>query len=379
MSLRSRLHRMLAPTLKRHPGVWQQVLDADQGVERLRTSLASLVPAVLRPDPRQMHVAITAHCNLRCIGCRYGREFMTGSQLSYETVRDLLDDARDAGLQHVRFYGGEPLLHPDLPRMIAHCRSAGLQPYVTTNAVLLREKVDALFDAGLREITIGFYGTGAAYDSYVQRKDRFARVEAGIAAARERYGSELDLRINWLLMRPSCNLTDLDLACRFAERYAMQIQVDLVHYSLPYFTEGPDRELQFTDADRASIERVTADLLRRKRERPSLFNQSSTGLNAIPDWLLKGPAMRVPCDSHQMLWVGADGTVQQCFVTFRLGNLHEQRLSTMLFTDAHRRAARDSFALNCPNCHCNFDRRTEKHAPSMALYGLRRADRGGHR
>ena len=85
----------------------------------------------------------------------------------------------------------------------------GLQPYVTTNGLLLDRRIDALVEAGLRQVTIGFYGTDAHYDAYVQRRDRFGALERSIAAVRERYGDAVSLRINWLLMRPSCNLEDL--------------------------------------------------------------------------------------------------------------------------------------------------------------------------
>lgn len=93
------------------------------------------------------------------------------------------------------------------------------------------------------------------------------------------------------------------------------------------------------------------------------------GLRSIPDWLLKGADMRVPCDARNLLWVGADGTVQMCYVTFNLGNLHQQRLPDMLFGDAHKKAARDAFALNCPNCHCERNSRIQKHFPTRRLYG----------
>jgi len=369
VNVRSRLRQLLAPTLKRHsPLLWSGAVTADRMVERARHSVARRLPILLRPEPRQIEIAITALCNLRCIGCRYGREFMPNEQLDFATIRQLLDDAKEAGIWEARFYGGEPLLHPDLPKMIAHSVKIGMQPYLTTNGLLLKDRVADVYDAGLRQITVGFYGTGAKYDSYVQRKDRFSRVEAGIAAVRDRYGMDVGMRINWLLMRPSCNLDDLDAACRFAEKYALRIQVDLIHYSLPYFTEGPDRVLQFRGEDEPAIRRVAEDILRRKRETPELFTQSLTGLASIPDWLLKGPDMRVPCDAHNMVWVGADGTVQMCYVTFKLGNLHEQRLRDMLFTATHREAARDAVAVNCPNCHCKYDRRVEKHTASAKIY-----------
>jgi molybdenum cofactor biosynthesis enzyme MoaA len=368
MAMRSNLRRVLRDPLKRFPAVWQRVVSLDTGIERARHSLAAYLPVLVRPEPRHLEIAITAHCNLRCVGCRYGREFMPGSELPWDTVRDLLDDAREAGFWDVRFYGGEPLLHRALPRMVEHASSLGLGVYVTTNGILLKQRIDELFRAGLRTVNIGFYGTGHRYDAYVQRRERFRELEAGLDALRERCGSEVRLRINWLLMRPSCNVEDLHRAWAFAERYDARFQVDLVHYSLPYFTEGPDRMLQFRPDDRPAIETVVAELVRLKQAHPERFNQSLPGLRSIPDWLLRGPGMRVPCDSHQMIWVGADGTVQQCYVTYHLGNLHEQRLRQMLHTPAHRAHARDSFALGCPNCHCHYDGRINKHAPSLRTY-----------
>jgi len=109
-------------------------------------------------------------------------------------------------------------------------------------------------------------------------------------------------------------------------------------------------------------------LVRLKHAYPERLSDSIIGLRSIPDWLLKGPQMRVPCNVRNLLWVGADGTVQMCYVTFRLGNLHERRLADMLFSPAHRCAARDAFALNCPNCHCERDRRVEQHLPSRWRY-----------
>ena len=368
MPLRSSLRQLLAPTLKRAPPIWELVKSVDRLIERTRHSVAHVVPAVVRPQPRQLHIAITAHCNQRCVGCRYGRDFMPGSQLAWPMVQRLLDDAAEAGFWQIRLYGGEPLLHPDLEKMVAHTVALGMQPYVTTNAVLLQHRIDGLYQAGLRHLNVGFYGVGATYDEYVQRHRSFERVEAGIAAVRDRYGMDVTMRINWLLMRPSCNLEDLDQACRFAERYRLRIQVDLVHYSLPYFSEGPERELQFRPEDRSAVEVVTADLLRRQREQPSLFFHSPVALRSIPDWVIKGPAMQVPCDASQMIWVGADGSVQLCYVTFPLGNLHQNRFRDLVYTATHRTAVQDAFALKCPNCHCGYDTRVEKDARSARHY-----------
>ena len=213
-------------------------------------TLAHILPQSIKPRARKLTVAITAHCNLRCAGCRYGRDFMPGAQLPLHLVKSLLTDARRAEFETVRLYGGEPLLHPDLAEMVEHAVGIGLSTYVTTNGILLRQKINALFDAGLRTITIGFYGVSEIYDSYVQRGGRYHRLEEGVAAVRDRYGSLVSLQMNYLLMRPSCNLKSLYAAWDFAQRYDMEFTTDLIHYSLPYFTEGENRELQFREEDR---------------------------------------------------------------------------------------------------------------------------------
>ena len=92
-------------------------------------------------------------------------------------------------------------------------------------------------------------------------------------------------------------------------------------------------------------------------------------LRSIPDWLLKGSDMHIPCDVYRMIWIGADGSVKLCYVTFDLGNLHDMSLADMLGSETHIQATRDAFQLQCPNCHCERDHRVTTHAPSRRLYG----------
>ncbi len=57
---------------------------------------------------------------------------MPGAQLSWPLVRGLLDDCKEVGIRSIRLYGGEPLLHKDLTRIVEH--SVGLGPkYVDDN------------------------------------------------------------------------------------------------------------------------------------------------------------------------------------------------------------------------------------------------------
>ena len=59
---------------------------------------------------------------------------------------------------------------------------------------------------------------------------------------RDRYGMSVDIVLGWVLMRPTCTLDSIRETWAFAERFSTPIGVSLIHYSLPYFTEGPDRD-----------------------------------------------------------------------------------------------------------------------------------------
>src|SRR5690606_19729462 len=107
------------------------------------------------------------NCNLRCKGCHYGREFMPGQQLPLELVHEVLEDAKALSFELVRLYGGEPLLHKHIVQIVERCTQLKLRTYMTTNGILLKKRVDDLFAAGLRRISIGNYGIGPAYDEYV--------------------------------------------------------------------------------------------------------------------------------------------------------------------------------------------------------------------
>ncbi len=377
MTIRKALYRHVAPLVRAHPFVKSTLAAADLQVDRMTHSAAHYVPSLIKPKARHLTIAVTAACNLRCHGCLYGRTFMPGHELALPVMNGLLDDAAQLGFELVRLYGGEPLLYKALPEVVSRCVALGMSPYVTTNGIILRQKVDALYEAGLRNFTLGFYGTEGEYDAYVQRASSYKRLLNSLDYVRARYGDKISLRMNWLLHRQSCSAQQFYQAFEIARTFDMPMQIDLVHYSLPYFTEGPLRFLQFRAEDRPRIESLVDDFIAVKRRFPRLIDHTPEGLASIPDWLIKGPGMRVPCDKYQMIWVGADGTVQLCYVTFRLGNVNEQRLKDMVFNSHHKACARSAFQLDCPNCHCAYDARIQKDRASVLRYGEQAANRAG--
>lgn len=106
--------------------------------------------------PRNMIVEPSGGCNHRCIFCsrRYGGKNKKGL-LSLGLIEKILRQAYALGTREVGFYlCGEPLLHPDLCKMVAIARDLGYEyRYITTNgSLVIPKKLDLLIKSGLSSI-----------------------------------------------------------------------------------------------------------------------------------------------------------------------------------------------------------------------------------
>lgn len=103
-------------------------------------------------------VEITTACNLRCPGCYRGcdREDNIPVHESLENVKEnILQMKRLRNCQIISISGGEPLLHPELDKIISFIYQEGMFPFVHTNGVLLSpEIIRNLKNAGLSGLII---------------------------------------------------------------------------------------------------------------------------------------------------------------------------------------------------------------------------------
>lgn len=93
---------------------------------------SSIADATTRP--LEVHVAVTARCPASCSGC-YLDARADGEHRSFADIAAELDRVSREGAFTVAFGGGEPLLHPELPRVGEHARAVGLVPVVTTSGI----------------------------------------------------------------------------------------------------------------------------------------------------------------------------------------------------------------------------------------------------
>lgn len=84
--------------------------------------------------PIYVEISPVSYCNHNCVFC--GIDFARGERLSLdaELLCQRLVEMGQLGVKSVMFAGeGEPLLHPDLGRMVACAKGAGIDVSITTN------------------------------------------------------------------------------------------------------------------------------------------------------------------------------------------------------------------------------------------------------
>lgn len=105
---------------------------------RLVSRRSTIVPYM----PVAIHFDATTACNLRCEMCALHTlpksEF--GSHLSFDNFKKILDQFPHHQMRHVEIPGrGEPLLNPDLTKMLNYAQERGFTTALYTNATLIDE------------------------------------------------------------------------------------------------------------------------------------------------------------------------------------------------------------------------------------------------
>jgi cyclic pyranopterin phosphate synthase len=118
-----------------------------------------------------IRVSVTDRCNLHCKYCVDGSfGFIPHAEvLSYEEILRFIRITAGLGVKKVRLTGGEPLVRKGIAYLLKEINSIeGIEDVsLTTNGVLLGDKIEELKEAGLRRINISLD---------TMKKDRFVQI-----------------------------------------------------------------------------------------------------------------------------------------------------------------------------------------------------------
>ena len=235
--------------------------------------------------PLEYQLDITYRCNLSCNTCFLRRQDypMDGrNDMTLEDIRRILKKAD--GAVAILLGGGEPLLHPDVGRMITIIVGQGFYCSLSTNGLLLIERGEEIVQAGLHSANVSLDGHDA--ETYEAVRNAPAIIWEKLLKSIQTFRRMLDnqglrkfqFRCNFTLTRNT--VSHLKEMIRFAE----EMRFDLIYFNNINSFGEPGLTLYDDDEE---VQEIMQDVVRTclpasQVYLPVLVNRSSRGFCRDP-------------------------------------------------------------------------------------------------
>lgn len=280
-------------------------------------------PYILFVDPINV-------CNLKCPLCptATGELGRRPSILKYEAFTQIIDRFAPYAYEVNLYNWGEPLLNPDIFRMIEYVHTKNLMPSISTNLNTVRDDdIEKLSLSNLEYLTVSLDGTTEEVYSYYRRGGRVQLVMANLCRLLEnrRLLNRRTPFIEWQYIVMKHNTHQIDEA----RRVAKEIGVDLLRF-IPV-------GLPFDFKNKAQL---------RKDWYPD-FGDSPKDRDAFQNQAFQKPKETACFYLYRSITFNADGGVAPCCIPYSkgddFGDLSACNLDA-LWNNRHYKSARALFS-----------------------------------
>ena len=168
----------------------------------------------LSSNPRVLNIEVTNKCNLQCTICPRKDGNTEFGFMDINFLKKIIDENRSVlnGQAVWLHFSGEPLLHPDLSKIIKLLKENNIRTMLSTNAVLLDEKKSLdLLSAGLDYIVFSFDGYSKKAYEDVRMGANFDKVKKNILnflKIKEKNGFKTTTQIQFIELKT--NIKEVD-------------------------------------------------------------------------------------------------------------------------------------------------------------------------
>lgn len=107
--------------------------------------------------PFKIYIDITDKCQLECKHCL--TKFLNlGNELSFDTIKSIINECNEHGAFYVKLGGGEPLLHSEIFKIISEFRKIGMMVSISTNGLLMSKQIANFLKSQNVKVSISLEG-----------------------------------------------------------------------------------------------------------------------------------------------------------------------------------------------------------------------------
>jgi GTP 3',8-cyclase len=153
---------------------------------------------------KKLRISVTDRCNMRCVYCMpYNNTswFVQDNILSYEQIFHIVTIFSGLGVDNIKITGGEPTVRPKIENLVKLLSGVdGIKSIsMTTNGLLLKDKVKQLKESGLQSVNISL----DTFNEY--RFKSMTGIEGGLKKVLDSIGAaqsaDLKVKINTVIIK----------------------------------------------------------------------------------------------------------------------------------------------------------------------------------
>lgn len=191
--------------------------------------------------PVIVYLLVTNRCQFSCSYCFVDHHALP-DEMSIDKMMHLVDELYVKGTRMICLMGGEPLLKPDIEKLVDYIISKGIICDMTTNAALIQQKLGVI--KKLDSIMISLDGDEPSND-LTRGEGTYAKIVEGIKIARR---NGVTVRVNCVLTKKNKNSAEYLL--RFAKENGLFVTFAIM--AEPY--QMPENLQEFAMSDKETQE-----------------------------------------------------------------------------------------------------------------------------
>ncbi len=282
-----------------------------------RKAFTALIKTKLsgKRTPVRVSLLVTKFCNLSCFYC-YAEDILNKKEVeefSLEELKNVIDQAYDAGCRWINILGGEPLLRNDIEELIDYMHQKGIFIELTTNGYYVNKRISAL--KKVDHLAISLDGNKETNDR-ARGENSFEKIIAGIECAVE---NGLKVRVHATLSKRTMAPESLQFLSDLCNR--LNVSLNYSENGLPGIEEmdpdfllSEDETLNFyksyKDLKKSGLPIISSEVAVKYVEKWPLPSRTTIYKKDLPNIPINS---YYPCKlGRNQCFISADGNVYPC-------------------------------------------------------------------